>query len=153
MRKARKLDVSCPNADCLAFNKLGLRNIIRFGKQPNQTQRYRCTDCWRTFARTLGTPFFHKHMKKREIVQMCKLFAEKNSLRSVARVTGHHLDTVRGIADAVSMHAKQYNEYFVKELGLSTIEVDEIWSYLKKKKTSALRRTAKAGRSATPTLT
>lgn len=150
MRKPRRLDVVCPNADCRAHNKRGLLNIIRFGKQPNRTQRYRCTECGRTFARTLGTPFFHKHIPKREIVQMCKLFVEKNSLRSVARVTGRHLDTVRGVADAVAAHAKKHNEYFVKELGLSTIEVDEIWSFLKKKKSGASRHTARAAKSVTP---
>src|SRR3990167_2945457 len=66
MRKARKLDVVCPNKKCMTYNKIGLKNIIRFGKQANGTQRYRCVDCKRTFARTINTPFFHKHLKKKE---------------------------------------------------------------------------------------
>jgi len=29
MRKARKLDVACPNKECRTYNKTGLKNIVR----------------------------------------------------------------------------------------------------------------------------
>ena len=134
MRKARKLDVACPNKKCRAFNKVGLRNIIRFGTQANGTQRYRCTDCRRTFARTINTPFFHKHLKKEEIIHICKMLSERISFRGIARITNHHLDTIRAVADDVAKHCKKFNNYFIKELKLTPIEVDEMWSFVKKKK-------------------
>lgn len=134
MKKARKLDIACPNKECITFNKIGLKNIIRFGKQANGTQRYRCVDCKRTFARTINTPFFHKHLKKKEIVQICKHLAEKNGFRAIARITGHHLDTVRAVANVVAQQCKKFNDYFITELRLSPIEVDEMWSFVKKKK-------------------
>ena len=134
MRKARKLDVVCPNKNCRAHKKIGLRNIIRFGSQPNGTQRYRCTDCKRTFARTINTPFFRKHLDKKEIIRICKLLSEKTSFRAIARITNHHLDTIRAIASAIAEHCKKFNEYFVTELNLTPIEVDEMWSFVKKKK-------------------
>jgi len=133
MRKARKLDVVCPNKNCRAYNKASLRNIIRFGTQANGTQRYRCTECGRTFARTINTPFFHKHLKKKEIIHICKLLSEKITFRGIARATDHHLDTIRSIADVVAKHCNKFNEYFVKELKLTPIEVDEMWSFVKKK--------------------
>lgn len=134
MRKARRLGVACPNKDCRTHNKTGLKNIIRFGTQANGTQRYRCTDCKRTFGRTINTPFFHKHLKKEEIIRICKLLSEKISFRGIARATDHHLDTIRAIADVVANHCKRFNEYFIKELNLTPIEVDEMWSFVKKKK-------------------
>lgn len=134
MRKARKLDVVCPNSVCRCFKKNDLRNIIRFGTQANGTQRYRCVECKRTFARTLNTPFFHRHLSKKEITTICKHLAEKNGYRSISRITGHHLDTVRSVADAVAQHCKKFNDYFIVELKLTTIEVDEMWSFVKKKK-------------------
>lgn len=143
MRKARKLDIGCPNAECGYYNKIGLKNVIRKGEQRNGTKRYQCTVCKRTFARTINTPFFHKHLKKKEIIGICKLLAEKNGYRSISRVTEHHLDTIRSIASAIAEHCKKFNEYFVKELKLTPIEVDEMWSFVKKKKRTALLRTAK----------
>lgn len=133
-RKAIKLDVACPNKECSAYNKIGLRNIIRSGKQANGTQRYKCNDCNKTFARTTNTPFFHKHLKKKEIIRICKLLAEKISFRGIARATDHHLDTIRSIADVVAKHCKKFNNYFIQELKLTPIEVDEMWSFVKKKK-------------------
>ena len=134
MRKARKLDVRCPNPDCRCFDKVGLRNIIRKGKQKNGTKRYQCTDCKRTFARTINTPFFHRHLKKKEIVNICKMLSEKTGFRAIARITEHHRDTICSIADSVAKHCKKFNEYFIKELKLTPIEVDEMWSFVKKKK-------------------
>ena len=143
MRKARKLDIACPNEECGYCNKIGLKNVIHKGEQRNGTKRYQCTTCKRTFARTINTPFFHKHLKKKEIIDICKLLAEKNGYRSISRVTEHHLDTVRSIASAIAEHCKKFNEYFIKELKLTPIEVDEMWSFVKKKKKIALLRTAK----------
>ena len=134
MRKARKLDIQCPNKHCKTFNKIGLRNIIRKGQQRNGTLRYQCTDCKRTFARTTNTPFFHKHLSKKEIIRICKMLAEKTSFRAIARITNHHLDTIRSIASAIAEHCKKFNDYFITELNLTPIEVDEMWSFVKKKK-------------------
>lgn len=153
MRVARKLDIQCPNKHCKAFNKIGLRNIIRKGQQRNGTQRYQCTDCKRTFARTINTPFFHKHLSKKEIIHICRLLAEKTSFRAIARVTNHHLDTIRSIASAIAEHCKKFNDYFITELNLTPIEVDEMWSFVKKKKKTALLRTAKKEKLGTPTPT
>ena len=134
MRKARKLDVACPNKECRAFNKTGLRNIVRNGFQPNGTQKYKCTECGRNLVRTINTPFFHKHLNKKEIIRVCKLLAEKTSFRAIARATNHHLDTIRAIASAIAEHCKKFNNYFITELNLTPIEVDEMWSFVKKKK-------------------
>lgn len=139
-RKARKLDVMCPNESCRDYKKKGIRNLIRFGKQANKTQRYRCTTCLRTFARTYGTPFFHKHLDKKEITRICKMFAEKTPYRGIARQTSHKLDTIRSIAQAVALYCKKFNDYFITELKLTPVEVDEMWSFVKKKKKIALRR-------------
>jgi transposase-like protein len=134
MRKARKLDVSCPNEQCRAYSKIGLKNIIRFGSQPNGTQRYRCVDCKRTFARTINTPFFHKHLSKKEIINISKQFVEKSSFRGVARSTGHHLDTIRRLASDVADHCEAVTEFLLHDVKLGTHEVDEFWNFVKKNK-------------------
>lgn len=62
------------------------------------------------------------------------MLSEKITFRGIARVTGHHLDTVRAIADAIAKHCKKFNDYFIQELKLTPVEVDEMWSFVKKKK-------------------
>ena len=75
-----------------------------------------------------------EHLKKDEIIRICKLFAERISFRGIARATNHHLDTIRSIADVIAQHCKRFNNYFIHDLKLTSIEVDEMWSFVKKKK-------------------
>ena len=37
------------------------------------------------------------------------------------------------VADAIAKHCKKFNEYFITELKLTPVEVDEMWSFVKKK--------------------
>ena len=56
------------------------------------------------------------------------MLAEKLSFRA----TNHHLDTIRSIANVIAKHCMKFNEYFITELKLTPIEVDEMWSFIKK---------------------
>ena len=134
MRKARKLDIACPNKNCIAYNKIGLLNIVRNGKQPNGTQKYKCTECGRNIVRTINTPFFHKHLSKKEIISISKQFVEKSSFRGVARATGHHLDTIRKLASDVAEHCEAATDFLLQDVKLGTHEIDEFWSFVKKNK-------------------
>ena len=134
MRKARKLDVACPNKQCRAYNKIGLLNIIRHGIRPNGTQNYRCTECGRQFVRTYGTPFYRKKLPKKEIIKISKQFVEKTSFRGVARATGHHLDTIRSLASDVAEHCEAVTDFLLHDVKLGTHEIDEFWNFVKKNK-------------------
>jgi len=134
MRKARRLDMACPNKNCRTYNKVGLLNIVRNGKQPNGTQKYKCTECGRNIVRTINTPFFRKHLSKKEIISISKQFVEKSSFRGVARATGHHLDTIRKLASDVAEHCEAVNDFLLNDVKLGTHEIDEFWSFVKKNK-------------------
>ena len=133
-RKARKLDVACPNTDCRAFNKVGLLNMVRNGKRPNGTQNYRCTECNRQVVRTYGTPFYRRKLPKKEIINMTKMFVEKTSFRGIARTTGHHLDTVRSFASSAAEHCAAITDFLLHDVKLGVLEIDEFWSFVKKNK-------------------
>ena len=134
MRKPRKLDIACPNKACRTYNGVGLLNIVRNGKQNNGTQKYKCTECGRNIVRTINTPFFHKHLSKKEIIAISKQFVEKSSFRGVARATGHHLDTIRKLASDVAEHCEAANDFLLQDVKLGTHEIDEFWNFVKKNK-------------------
>jgi transposase-like protein len=145
--------MACPNKECVAYNKIGLLNIVRNGKQPNGTQKYKCTECGRNIVRTINTPFFHKHLKKKELIVISKQFVEKTSFRGVARSTGHHLDTVRKLATDVANHCEQVNEFLLQDVQLGTHEIDEFWSFVKKNKKTLPRNFSQTLKKAMRTLT
>lgn len=90
---------------------------------------------------TKGTIFFKRHLSETEIITICKHFVEKNGIRSIERITGHHRDTIGSLLTAVAEHAAEMNDILTQELGLTPIECDEFWTSVKKKK-NTLSKTA-----------
>jgi len=73
-------------------------------------------------------------MSEKEIINICKHFTEKNGIRSIERITGHHRDTIGNLLTDMAEHANAMNDYFIKKLKLTTVECDEIWTFVKKNK-------------------
>ena len=133
MRKTTKINIACPNPKCRVYNKKFKGNVKKNGFR-KRLQNYKCISCDKQFVETIGTPLYHKKMKKKEIVKICEHFTEKMSFRAVARVTHHKLDTIRKLAEDMANHARRTNEFFLHDLKLNPIEVDEIWTFVKKNK-------------------
>jgi len=125
----------CLNKDCPDYGRIDARNIQKYGKDKNRHQRYKCKTCEKVYVETKGTIFYNrKKMKKDSIILICKLFVEKNGIRSVERITGHHRDTVGGLMTDLATHADQVNDFLIDDVKLEETELDEFWSFIKKSK-------------------
>jgi hypothetical protein len=83
---------------------------------------------------TKGTPLYRKQLSESEIIDICKHLVEKNGIRSIERITGHHRDTIGRLLEDMAEHAEVMNAYLIKNLGLTPFECDELWSFVKKNK-------------------
>jgi ClpP class serine protease len=83
---------------------------------------------------TKGTPLFRKHLSEPEIINICKHLVEKNGVRSIERLTGHHRDTIGVLLEDMAEHAQKMSTYLIKNLNLSQYECDEFWTFVKKKR-------------------
>lgn len=63
------------------------RNVVRFGKTKQGTQRYRCKDCGKTFTATTGTLFSHSR-RPALLRQYLECMNQHLSLRARARENG-----------------------------------------------------------------
>ena len=63
---------------------------------------------------------------------ICKHLVEKNGIRSIERITGHHRDTIGRLLADMAEHAEQVNGYLIRNLGLTPFECDELWTTVKK---------------------
>jgi hypothetical protein len=66
---------------------------------------------------TKGTPLYRKHLTEPEILNICKHLVEKNGVRSIERLTGHHRDTIGILLEDMAEHAQNVSAYwtFVKK--------------------------------------
>jgi len=134
MKKNRWYNFFCHNKKCKAYEQKSLGNIVSNGHDRNGARKLLCTECRKSFNETKGTPFYGKHLSKREIIRISKQFVEKSSFRGVARATGHHLDTIRNLASDVAMHCEAVTDFLLQDVKLGIYEIDEFWSFVKKNK-------------------
>jgi len=55
-------------------------------------------------------------------------------VRAIERITGIHRDTVSSIMNDLALHAREVTDFLITEVGLTNLEVDEMWSFIKKNK-------------------
>jgi len=135
MARSRSIiDITCQNQKCRYFLVDDGKDILKRGKNTAGHQRYYCNHCETWFVETTNTPLYHKHLSKSEIIQICKHLVEKNGIRSIERITGHHRDTISRLLEDMAYHAKMMNEFLLKDVELGQFEVDELWSFIKKNK-------------------
>ena len=72
-----------------------------------------------------------------------KLLVEKNSIRSIERITGHHRDTVGNLVSDLAAHCREVTDFLLKDIKLTNVEVDEMWSFIKKNKKTLSKETLK----------
>ncbi len=133
-----KVDTSefwCWNEECPDYGKKGKGNIVlkeRYGNLENSLLK--CKTCRHCFSETRGTIFFGLKTPKEEILRTLAIIPEKGSIRGVARATGHNKNAICNWLDIAGAHSKEVTEHFLQDLKLTRIQVDEIWSYIKKRK-------------------
>jgi hypothetical protein len=73
---------------------------------------------------------------KEEVLKVLSMLPEKGSIRGLARATNHSQDTISKWMKVAGNHCREVDEYYLNNLKLERIQVDEIWSYIKKRKKS-----------------
>ncbi len=137
-KEFQDLDVSgfwCPNKECSDYGKSGKGNIIPkelYGKQ--NTLLLKCKNCKQCFSENRGTIFFDLKTPKKEIIRTLALVPEKGSIRAASRITGHDKNVICKWLDYAGKHCKEFNDYFLQDLELSRVQVDEIWAFIKKRR-------------------
>jgi transposase-like protein len=127
----------CWNKDCPDYGIKNHENVVlkeRYGK--NNHALLKCKTCKSCFSETKGTVFFGLNTSDEEVLRTLAMIPEKGSIRGVARATGHSKNTICKWVEIAGTHSKEVTNYFIRNLDLKSVEIDEIWAYIKKSKKS-----------------
>lgn len=133
-RPRGKIKAVCQNKSCTFFRKERGKDVVKRGFNRAGTQRYLCLHCNKYLVETKGTPMYRRRLGERKVKQICELLVEKNGVRSTSRLAKVNKNTVGAWIDNIANHAMQITDFLVNNLGLSTYEVDEFWTTVKKNK-------------------
>lgn len=129
----------CPNEGCSDYGVRDKGNIVRNGRYGKQrTQLLKCTTCGKPFSENRNTPFFNLRTPKEEVVHALQELAERGSLRGTARVTGHKKDTIALWQKQAGEHADRLREYLLYDLHLDRVQVDELYTFVKKRRSTSV---------------
>jgi len=106
----------------------------RFGKHRNGLQRYRCSQCRKTFTEDHTRPLAEMRLPMDKAESILKLLVEGMSLRSIERVTGVHRDTIMRLLLLAGERCQQFMDAKMRNLNSRYLQVDEIWTFVGKKR-------------------
>jgi transposase-like protein len=128
----------CPNPECHA------PHVVRNGTLGGR-QRYHCRGCGAWFGETHNTPMYRLRTPPEEIGRALLVVMRRDSLRAAEEITGHKYETIGHWLRLASEHAEALTEVLVHDLELSTLEVDEFWSFVQRRIGSSPQGTHRSG--------
>lgn len=97
--------------------------------------QWSCRACGRSFRATTGTPLAQLKTPVEEIARALLVVLRRGSLRAAEEITGHKYETIGQWLRRAGTHAAELTVVLVHDLELTEVEVDEFWSFVKKKGT------------------
>ena len=149
----------CPNKQCKEYGLRGQGNIAirgKYGKDKNRDLLY-CRTCGKRFASTRASAMFGLHLPAETIRQIIHHAAEGVGVRATARLLGLDKDTVNRVILRAGEHCARVLSSLLTSLQLDETQLDELWTFVKKRKVLAAKKTLSAstdkpgsGRPSTP---
>ena len=128
----------CDNTGCPNYGKVGAGNLKPFS---HVERRYRCSTCRRTSGVDKHTFFETIRSPRPTVLQALALLSERNSLRATARLTHHSPNRVLHWLALAGQHGSAVGSAMIRDLALTQVQVDELWTFVKKSKHIANRVT------------
>src|SRR5713226_6418268 len=140
--RRRQVDTSthfCPNPDCRYQGWVGWGNLRANGHPSGGPWRQLlCVVCRRYFLETLGTLFHGKRTSTELIVRVIACLAEGLGIRGTARVFEVDPNTVLHWLVEAAEQLRAFAQYFLHDLHLIQVQLDELYAVLGDVKTGAL---------------
>ena len=149
----------CPNQQCKNYGLRNQGNIAvrgKYGKDKSRDLLY-CRTCGQRFAATQASALFGLHLPAQTIGQIIHHAAEGVGVRATARLLDLDKDTVNRVILRAGEHCAHVLSDLLSSLELTEAQLDELWTFVKKRKVLVATRTLSAntgahgyGRPSTP---
>lgn len=136
MRKPKDWGQPCPNPDCTQYRLMNRGNISALSTYLTQSGKRRiflCSACETTFSETRDTVFFDLRTPEDKVMMALKMLLVKVGLTDIGFVLGVTEETVLMWLERAANKAHEINTHLLKELPVTEVQLDEMWSFIKRK--------------------
>jgi transposase-like protein len=126
-------DARVRSAQCGQYAKDCNRKCKKCGKHRNGLQRFRCTQCGKTYTEDRARLFAPMIVPEEKALLAIQLLIEGTSVRTVERITQVHRDTILRLLVLAGERCIALMDTKMRNLQCERIQADEIWSFVGKK--------------------
>jgi transposase-like protein/IS1 family transposase len=112
----------------------------KHGKDRKGHQRYRCTNCGKTWIEDYEKPLGEMILSEEKAISVLHHLVEGCSIRSTERITGVHRDTILKLLVVVGAKCERMMDERIKGLHVSEVQCDEQWQYIGMKQKTKNRK-------------
>jgi transposase-like protein len=134
----------CPNEACKQYGLRNQGNISvrgQYGKDKSRDLLY-CRTCGQRFAATRGSALFGLHLPAETVRAIIHQAAEGAGVRATARLLELNKNTVNRVILRVGEHCASVLSHLLADLNLTEAQLDELWTFVKKRKVLEARKTS-----------
>ena len=134
----------CPNDKCKHYGQRDAGNLVKAGtyaRRPmgSKRQMLQCRVCKHRFSETQSTIFAGSRYSDDTIRSIIVSSSEGVSVRATARILKLSKDPVNKIVLKAGNHAQKILDDLLHSLHLNECQMDELWSFIKKKHQTKMR--------------
>lgn len=136
MKQASDWNQPCPNKKCARYGHVNQGNIISISTYMTKSGKrhiFRCNTCNENFSETRDTVFFDLKTEEEKVMMALKMILVKVDITGIAFVLDIKEDTILFWLDRAYKKANEINEILLNELPVTRVELDEMWSFVRRK--------------------
>lgn len=136
MKKAQDWNQPCPDKNCNFYGQLNKGNIISISTYMTQSGKRRifhCNSCKTSFSETRDTVFFDLRTPEDKVMMALKMILVKVGLSGISFVLEVKEETLLDWLDRAANKSKEINRALLKDLPVTEVQLDEMWSFVKRK--------------------
>jgi len=137
MKKPKAWDQPCPNPACSHYrlmNRGNVKSIASYATQSGKRRVFQCKLCGEQFSETRDTVFFDLRTAEERVIIVLKLLLCKVELTSISFAMGVTEETILEWLQRAAEKAAEINHHLLREVKVTQIELDELWSFVLRKK-------------------
>lgn len=108
------------------------QNVVKNGNSRKGIKKYICRTCTKNFLDNHGTVYHGRHLSPDKIDQIVEGNCEGLGQRGMSRLFKVARGTVKSILEEAGQQIKDVNEEIVQNVPCNELQLDEMWSYIKK---------------------
>jgi IS1 family transposase/transposase-like protein len=136
MKRAQNWNQPSPNKNCDHYGQLNKGNITiksTYMTKSGKRRIFNYSSCGTSFSETRDTVFFDLRTPEDKVMMALKMILVKVGLSDISFVLGIKEETLLNWLDRAANKAEEINKALLKDLPVTVVLLDEMWSFVKRK--------------------